>query len=155
LPDRDFLCRTLIAFLPGAGVLYCPRERRGAKVGVGGSLTIPLDMSWLQLHEDATAEPGRRYSFGEDSLCEVLFGGLEWAGRSAAYDHCMASVDWPSLGPEHHAASDTCNAVLRCQWTAQASPQILWQVRGYHPHGPRRILARSITNAWPDQSLPA
>ncbi len=37
----------------------------------------------------------------------------------------------------------------------RASPQILWQVRGYHPHGPRRILARSITNAWPDQSLPA
>jgi hypothetical protein len=25
--DSDFKYRTLIAFLPGAGVLYCPRER--------------------------------------------------------------------------------------------------------------------------------
>ena len=79
MPDRDFLCRTLIAFLPGAGVLYCPRERRGAKVGVGGSLTIPLDMSWLQLHEDATAEPGRSYYFGEDSYLKRILG--DWSGQ--------------------------------------------------------------------------
>jgi hypothetical protein len=53
--DSDFKYKTLIAFFPGAGVLYCPRERRGVKVGVVGSL-IPLDMSWLRLNKDVTAE---------------------------------------------------------------------------------------------------
>jgi hypothetical protein len=117
LPDRDFVYRTLVAFLPGAGVLYCPSEHCGAKVGVEGSL-IPLDMSWLRLHEDVTAGQGRRYSFGEDGSVKCCFFGE--AGRSAAYDHCLASVHWSSLWPEHHAVSGASNAVLRCRWTAHA-----------------------------------
>jgi hypothetical protein len=59
------------AFLPGAGVLYCPREHCGAKVGAEGSL-IPLDMTWLRLHEDVTAGQGRRYSFGEDGYVKCF-----------------------------------------------------------------------------------
>ena len=59
LQAGDFKYRSLIAFLPGAGVLHCPRERCGTKVGVAGSLVIPLDMSWLRLNKDVTAERGR------------------------------------------------------------------------------------------------
>jgi hypothetical protein len=73
LHDSDFKSRTLIAFLPGAGVLYCPRERRGAEVGVEGSL-IPLDMSWLRLNNDVTAGRKRHYSFGDDSYVKCFFG---------------------------------------------------------------------------------
>ena len=73
LQDSDFKYRTLIAFLPGAGVLYCPRERRGAEVGVVGSL-IPLDMSWLRLNNDVTTDRERHYSFGDDSYVKCFFG---------------------------------------------------------------------------------
>jgi hypothetical protein len=73
--DSDFKYRTLIVFLPGtAGVLYFPGERRGAEVGVVGSL-IPLDVSWLRLNEDVTAEQGRQYPFGDhDSYVNCFFG---------------------------------------------------------------------------------
>ncbi len=44
--DADYKYRTMIAFLPGAGIFYCARERRcGIDGGVGGAL-IQLDMSW-------------------------------------------------------------------------------------------------------------
>ncbi len=36
------------AFLPGAGVFYCHRERRKPETGFENSF-VPLDMSWLQL----------------------------------------------------------------------------------------------------------
>ncbi len=48
LDDADYKYRTMIAFLPGAGIFYCARERRcGIHGGVGGAL-IQLDMSWLR-----------------------------------------------------------------------------------------------------------
>jgi hypothetical protein len=66
-PESDFKYRTLIAFLPGAGVFYCARERRPSTVGCAKSL-VQLDASWLRITEDASAPSnGRRFSFGADS----------------------------------------------------------------------------------------
>jgi hypothetical protein len=65
--DADYKYRTMIAFLPGAGVFYCARERRRGVHGVGGGALIQLDMSWLRLWEDVGAPPtARRFSFGRD-----------------------------------------------------------------------------------------
>jgi hypothetical protein len=46
--DNDYKYRTLLAFLPGAGVFYCSREWRRKTEGIEGSL-IALDMSWLRI----------------------------------------------------------------------------------------------------------
>ena len=66
-PDRDFMYRTVEAYLPGAGVIYCARERRPATVGLENTPTHH-DVSWLQITEDVTFPPGRRFSFGDDSF---------------------------------------------------------------------------------------
>jgi hypothetical protein len=48
--DRKY--RSAIAFLPGAGVFYCARERRKSNcMDTSLNSLIPLDMSWLQITE--------------------------------------------------------------------------------------------------------
>ena len=70
LDNADYKYRTMIAFLPGAGVFYCARERRcGIQGGVDGAL-IQFDMS---LREDVNAPPtDRRFSFGRDGMSNGL-----------------------------------------------------------------------------------
>ncbi len=65
--DRDFVYRTVVVFLSGAGVFHCARERRPATVGLENTPTHH-DVSWLQITEDVTFPPGRRFSFGDDSF---------------------------------------------------------------------------------------
>ena len=45
--DVDFKYRTLVAFLPGAGVFYCAREQRRSDVGCNKA-HIQLDASWFR-----------------------------------------------------------------------------------------------------------
>ena len=66
-PNRDFMYRTVVAYLPGAGVFYCARERRPATV-VLENTPVHHDVSWLRITEDVAAPPGKRFSFGEDGF---------------------------------------------------------------------------------------
>ena len=62
--DVDVKYRTLVAFLPGAGVFYCAREQRWSEVGCNKA-HIQLDASWFQFREDALVAPNNgRFSFG-------------------------------------------------------------------------------------------
>jgi hypothetical protein len=63
LPDSDFKYRTLVAYLPGAGVFYCARERRPSTVGLPNT-PVHHDVSWLRIMEDRENPPGARFSFG-------------------------------------------------------------------------------------------
>ena len=67
-PDCDFKYRTFVAYLPGAGVFYCARERRPAAVGLRNT-PVHHDVSWLRISVDIDAHPpARRYSFGADGF---------------------------------------------------------------------------------------
>ena len=63
---KDFRYRTLLVFLPGAGVLYVARDRRRKSKGVEGS-RIPMDISWFRL-KTSIQQPlsDFRLQFGED-----------------------------------------------------------------------------------------
>ena len=62
--DLDFKYRTLVAFLPGAGVFYCAREQCWLEVGCKKA-HIQLDASWFRFREDALVAPNNgRFSFG-------------------------------------------------------------------------------------------
>jgi hypothetical protein len=61
--ENDYKYRTLLAFLPGAGVFYCSREWRRKSEGIEGS-EIALDMSWLRIRPIELTE--FRLQFGED-----------------------------------------------------------------------------------------
>ena len=67
-PEKDYLYRAAILFLPQCVVFYCHRERCGRDVGVPGTL-IAHDMSWLRLRRKVT-NGGRyvSYTFGSDSF---------------------------------------------------------------------------------------
>ena len=67
-PDSDFMYRTVVAYLPGAGVFYCARERRPAAVGLPNT-PVHHDVSWLRIMEDKAATPGSRFRLGPTVLC--------------------------------------------------------------------------------------
>ncbi len=77
--DSDFEDRkddkycAVLAFLPGAGVFYCHRERRKPETGFENSF-VPLDMSWLQLTwETSESATGRdRLLFGPGGYVKRL-----------------------------------------------------------------------------------
>ena len=77
--DSDFEDRkdpeycAVLAFLPGAGVFYCHRERRKAETGFENSF-VQLDMSWLRLaRETSESATGRdRLSFGPGGYVKRL-----------------------------------------------------------------------------------
>jgi hypothetical protein len=59
--DRKY--RSAIAFLPGAGVFYCARERRKRNcVDTSLNSLIPVDTSWLRI----TEADDNLHKFGED-----------------------------------------------------------------------------------------
>ena len=67
-PDSDFKYRAVVAYLPGAGVFYCSRERRPAAVGLPNT-PVHHDVSWLRISEDIGALPmAKRFSFGADGF---------------------------------------------------------------------------------------
>ncbi|KAI2491237.1 hypothetical protein MHU86_23343 [Fragilaria crotonensis] len=75
-PEKDYLFRSAILFLPQCGVFYCHRERRRGDVGVPGTF-IAHDMSWLRLQRnierrvDGVVEVS--YDFGSDSFVKCFF----------------------------------------------------------------------------------
>ena len=78
-PDCDFKYRGLVAYLPGAGVFYCSRERRPAAVGLPNTL-VHHSASWLRISEDFGASPtARRCSFGADGFVRRFFEeSVDW-----------------------------------------------------------------------------
>jgi hypothetical protein len=68
---NDNKYRTLLAFLPGAGLFFCGKEWRKKTEGVKGS-RVHLEMSWFQLRR--TGEPPSmsyfHIQFGEDGYVE-------------------------------------------------------------------------------------
>jgi len=64
--QSDYKYRTLIAFLPGAGIFYCARERRRSDVGCDKTHN-QLDMSWLRM----CANSGQ-YVFDSDGYVKNL-----------------------------------------------------------------------------------
>ena len=68
LEDKnDYKYRTLLAFLPGAGVFYCGKEWRRKTEGVEGS-RAHLEMSWFRIRskEEPPSMSDFRLRFGED-----------------------------------------------------------------------------------------
>ena len=134
-PDMDYLYRTLIAFLPGAGVLYCPRERRGAEVGVAGSL-IPLDMSWLRLDNDETAGWGRHYSFGDDSYVKCFSG-------EGQFGELVPSVTAWRVSTGHHLGGSSVRRVVHARQCSDADG----------PRMPPDFVAGQSISTWPPAYL--
>jgi hypothetical protein len=67
-PEKDYLYRAAILFLPQCRVFYCHREHCGRGVGVPGTLTAD-DMSWLRLQRKVTdCGRGVSYTFSSDSF---------------------------------------------------------------------------------------
>ena len=64
---NDFKYRTVLAFLPGAGVFYCGKEWRRRTEGVEGS-RVHLEMSWFRIGnaEQGPSMSGSRLQFGRD-----------------------------------------------------------------------------------------
>ena len=91
-PDCDFKHRTLVAYLPGAGVFYCGRERSPAAVGLPNT-PVHHDASWLRILEDIGALPSaRRFSFGADGFVRRI---------------SEESVDWVSVWRVSHGTYGT------------------------------------------------
>jgi hypothetical protein len=67
-PEKDYLYRAAILFLPQCGVFYCHRERRRGDVGLPGTM-VAHDMSWLRLRRDVDGS----YSFGADSFVRRFY----------------------------------------------------------------------------------
>ena len=68
-PQKDYLYRAVILFLPQCGVFYCHRERRREDAGVTGTL-IANDMSWLRLQRN---DDTMSYTFGTDSFVKGFY----------------------------------------------------------------------------------
>ena len=129
--DSDFEDRkddkycAVLAFLPGAGVFYCHRERRKPETGFENSF-VPLDMSWLQLTwETSESATGRdRLLFGPGGYVKRLAtdssanGGFVSAwkvSRSYHIDRLRRQVYWgtqcsdadgPKLPPDYIGGED-------------------------------------------------
>jgi hypothetical protein len=75
----DYKFRSLIGFVPNAGVFYCSSERRRADTGVEKTL-IPHDMSWLRLHRSEVVGSAQRsgvpvYTIGDGGYIKRLHCG--------------------------------------------------------------------------------
>jgi hypothetical protein len=68
-PEKDYLYKAVILFLPQCGVLYCHRERRRGDAGVPGTL-IAHDMSWLCLQRN---DDMMSCTFGADSFVKRFY----------------------------------------------------------------------------------
>ena len=72
-PEFDFVYRALIAYLPGAGVFYCARERRPGAVG-SPNTPVHHDVSWLRISEDVSVpSTSNRFSFGTDGFVRRFY----------------------------------------------------------------------------------
>ena len=92
-PEKDYLYRAVILFLPQCGVFYCHRERRRGDAGVPGTL-IAHDMSWLRLQRN---DDMMSYTFGADSFVKRFYH--ESRGERVSYG--------PShLGQFHYLSSN-------------------------------------------------
>jgi hypothetical protein len=92
-PEKDYLYRAVILFLPQCGVFYCHRERRRGDAGVPGTL-IAHDMSWLRLQRN---DDTMSYTFGADSFVKRFYH--ESRGERVSYG--------PShLGQFHYLSSN-------------------------------------------------
>ena len=67
-PENDNIFRSVIAYIPDAGIFYCVRQKRTKSEGVEGTL-IPLDSSWLRFRRH-----GPRW-FAKGSYVRRLFLG--------------------------------------------------------------------------------
>jgi len=78
--SMDYKFRSLIAFVPNAGVFYCSSERRRADAGVEKTL-VPHDMSWLRLHRSSEVGSGAEqprapvYTIGDGGYVKRLHCG--------------------------------------------------------------------------------
>jgi len=111
-PEKDYLYRAAILFLPQCGAFYCHRERRGRDVGVPGTLTAH-DMSWLRLQRKVTDRGrGVSYTFGSDSFVKRFFTevtghrAFDSDGRPGCRfldENCRVSAWRISTGRTHHS----------------------------------------------------
>ena len=78
-PECDFKYRSLVAYLPGAGVFYCCRERRPAAVGLPNT-PVQHSASWLRITEDLGPSPtAQRCSFGADGFVRRFYEeSVDW-----------------------------------------------------------------------------
>jgi hypothetical protein len=75
---NDFKYRTLLAFLPGAGVFYAVRDWRRKSEGVDGS-RIAMDISWFRLKTGMEHSPQLDLQVGEDGYVK-RFASVTSAG---------------------------------------------------------------------------
>ena len=85
LPDDEFY-RACIVVIPDAGVYYCHREKRDARVGIEGA-HIPMDINWLRLRLNTNSTPSNWFFPG--SYVRRLSGG----GRCSAWKWSISRSD--------------------------------------------------------------
>jgi hypothetical protein len=96
----DFKYRSVVVYLPGAGIFYCPRERRRITEGVKNS-PIQMDMSWLKIgHHLSAEETGSNYQFGPDGYVKRFASSCNTNGTSRVsgwiLSYCCGAIT-PSL----------------------------------------------------------
>lgn len=71
----DWKFRTMICFIPAAGVFYCLRERRRKDVGIENTM-IPFDMSWLRMRRHIGVDGKAAYGFADGGYVRRFSTGL-------------------------------------------------------------------------------
>ena len=133
--SADYKFRSLIAFIPNAGVFYCSCERRRADAGVEKTLN-PLDMSWLRLHRNevgcgAERARGPVYTIGDGGYVKRL--------------HCDGSDGHPvSVWRMTYNILQDKRVILRAKQCADHDGPML---------PPDVISGQCFSSAWPQEVL--
>ena len=132
----DWKFRTMICYIPAAGVFYCLRERRRKDVGIEHTL-IPFDMSWLRMHRDVGVDGRVSYGFGEGGYVRrFASSGLGndsripvWRIRSCRHDRMQRVIyralqchdrEGPKMAPDvfNGKTSSQSQAALAAQYNS-------------------------------------
>ena len=122
-PSSDWKFRTMICFIPAAGVFYCVRERRRNDVGIENTL-IPFDMSWLKMHRRVGADGKSSYVFGKGGYVRRFAAQTEncipvWRIRSCRQDRLERVIyralqchdcDGPKMAPDVFSGQRACSS---------------------------------------------
>jgi hypothetical protein len=103
----DWKFRTMICFIPAAGVFYCLRERRRKDVGIENTM-IPFDMSWLRMRRHVGVDGKASYGFADGGYVRRFATGL----GSCPKDNCIPV--WRIRSCRHDRMERVIYRALQC-----------------------------------------
>jgi hypothetical protein len=105
----DWKFRTMICFIPAAGVFYCLRERRRKDVGIENTM-IPFDMSWLRMRRHIGVDGKASYGFADGGYVRRFATGL----GSCPKDNCIPV--WRIRSCRHDRMERVFYRALQCHY---------------------------------------